>query len=285
MGIPANKKTVLITGCTPGGIGHALAREFHAKASFSGLHVIATARRPEVLQDLGDKGMTTIALDVTKAESIAECKQKVTELTGGRLDFLVNNAGLTHTVPATDINMDEVRQTFETNVFGVMAMVQAFVPLMIPSRGLIIMISSLSSVSPRTLRQELRPFGVRVMVSMTGTVKSDIAKLNRELPPNSLYTRVKDLYAKRLKFSQNNATVSTEDFASQLVAEALKGEGWLGGWLGGARNWFWAGGMAGSVWLARLLFGEWLLDELAYKKFELPKLEAIVRKEGVKRVE
>ncbi|CAI0640996.1 unnamed protein product [Colletotrichum noveboracense] len=181
--------------------------------------------------------------------------------------------------------MDEVRQTFETNVFGVMAMVQAFVPLMIPSRGLIIMISSLSSVSPRTLRQELRPFGVRVMVSMTGTVKSDIAKLNRELPPNSLYTRVKDLYAKRLKFSQNNATVSTEDFASQLVAEALKGEGWLGGWFGGARNWFWAGGMAGSVWLARLLFGEWLLDELAYKKFELPKLEAIVRKEGVKRVE
>ncbi|KAI8313732.1 hypothetical protein K4K61_006983 [Colletotrichum sp. SAR11_59] len=269
MGIPANKKTVLITGCTPGGIGHALAREFHAK----------------VLQDLGDQGMTTIALDVTKAESIAECKQKVMELTGGRLDFLVNNAGLTHTVPATDINMDEVRQTFETNVFGVMAMVQAFVPLMIPSRGLIIMISSLSSVSPRTLRQELRPFGVRVMVSMTGTVKSDIAKLSRELPPNSLYTRVKDLYAKRLKFSQNNATVSTEDFASQLVAEALKGEGWLGGWLGGARNWFWAGGMAGSVWLARLLFGEWLLDELAYKKFELPKLEAIVRKEGVKRVE
>ncbi|KAK2740843.1 short chain dehydrogenase reductase [Colletotrichum kahawae] len=304
MGIPANKKTVLITGCTPGGIGHALAREFHAKTtSSSGLHVIATARRPEVLQDLGDQGMTTIALDVTKTQSIAECKQKVTELTGGRLDFLVNNAGLTHTVPATDINMDEVRQTFETNVFGVMAMVQAFVPLMIPSRGLIIMISSLSSVSPyvfgsvytatkgalnsysRTLRQELRPFGVRVMVSMTGTVKSDIAKLNRELPPNSLYTRVKDLYAKRLKFSQNNATVTTEDFASQLVAEALKGEGWLGGWLGGARNWFWAGGMAGSVWLARLLFGEWLLDELAYKKFELPKLEAIVRKEGVKRVE
>ncbi|OLN89029.1 NADPH-dependent 1-acyldihydroxyacetone phosphate reductase 1 [Colletotrichum chlorophyti] len=297
MGIPANVKTVLITGCTPGGIGHALAREFHAK----GLHVIATARRPEVLGDLSELGLTTLALDVTKAESIAACKQKVNELTGGRLDFLINNAGLTHTIPATDIDLDEARQTFETNVFGVMAMVQAFVPLLIQTRGLIIMISSVSSVSPyvfgsvytatkgalnsysRTLRQELRPFGVRVMVSMTGTVKSQIAKLNRELPPNSIYARIKDLYAKRLTFSQNNATVSAEEFAQKLVAEALKGEGWLGGWLGGARNWFWAGGMARSIWLARLLFGEWLLDEIAYRKFELPKLEAIVRNEGVKK--
>ncbi|KAK1975130.1 short chain dehydrogenase [Colletotrichum cereale] len=299
MGIPANQKTVLITGCTPGGIGHALAKEFHAR----GLHVIATARRPEVLQDLSDLGLTTLPLDVTNAESIAACKKSVAELTEGRLDFLVNNAGLTHTTPATDINMDEVRQTFETNVFGVMAMVQAFVPMLIPTRGLIIMISSLSAISPyvfgsvytatkgalnsysRTLRQELRPFGVRVMVSMTGTVKSQIAKLKRELPPNSLYARAKDIYSKRLTFSQNNATVSAEDFAQQLVAEALKGEGWLGGWLGGARNWFWAGGMAGSVWLARLLFGEWLLDELAYRTFELPRLEAIVRKEGVKRLD
>ncbi|KAL0780319.1 hypothetical protein CaCOL14_004803 [Colletotrichum acutatum] len=299
MGIPADKKTVLITGCTPGGIGHALAKEFHSK----GLHVIATARRPEVLSDLSDLGLTTLPLDVTNSDSIAVCKARVSELTGGRLDFLVNNAGLTHTVPATDINMDEVRQTFETNVFGVMAMVQAFVPLLIPARGLIIMISSLSAISPyvfgsvytatkgalnsysRTLRQELRPFGVRVMISMTGTVKSQIAKLNRELPPNSLYTRVKEIYAKRLTFSQTNATVSTGEFAQQLVAEALKGEGWLGGWVGGATNWFWAGGMAGSVWLARLLFGEWLLDELAYRKFDLPKLEAIVRRESAKKVD
>ncbi|OHF01979.1 short chain dehydrogenase [Colletotrichum orchidophilum] len=299
MGIPADNKTVLITGCTPGGIGHALAKEFHAK----GLHVIATARRPEVIADLRDLGLTTLPLDVTDSDSIAICKTRVCELTGGRLDFLVNNAGLTHTIPATDINMDEVRQTFETNVFGVMAMVQAFVPLLIPARGLIIMISSLSSISPyvfgsvytatkgamnsysRTLRQELRPFGVRVMVSMTGTVKSHIAKLYRELPPNSLYTRVKDIFANRLTFSQNTATVSTGEFAQRLVAEALKGEGWLGGWIGGATNWFWAGGMARSVWLARLLFGEWLLDELAYRKFDMPKLEAIVRKDGVKKVD
>lgn len=56
------------------------------------MHVIVTARRPEVLKEMEDMGMTAIGLDVTDAESIARCKEEVSELTGGKLDFLVNNA-------------------------------------------------------------------------------------------------------------------------------------------------------------------------------------------------
>jgi 1-acylglycerone phosphate reductase len=56
------------------------------------VHVIATARRAEVLKEMEDMGMTTIALDVTDADSIAACKEKVSDLTGGKLDYLVNNA-------------------------------------------------------------------------------------------------------------------------------------------------------------------------------------------------
>lgn len=211
--------------------------------------------------------------------------------------------GLTHTVPATDIDMNEVRQTFETNIFGVMAMVQAFAPLLIQARGLIVMVSSVSSVTPyifgpvycatkgalnsysRTLRQELRPFGVRVMVSMTGTVKSQIAKLDRELPPDSLYLPIKDAYARRLLFSQTNSSIETDEYARRLVNEVLKGEGWLGGWVGGATNWFWAGGMSTLVWFARLVFGEWLLDETSYRMFDLHKLEAIVQKQRAGRLD
>ncbi|KAJ4148957.1 NADPH-dependent 1-acyl dihydroxyacetone phosphate reductase [Fusarium falciforme] len=290
------KKTVLITGCTPGGIGEALCNEFHSR----GFHVIATARRPHLLGSLRDAGMSVVPLDVSSAESIAACKKEVQELTDGYLDILVNNAGLTHAVPATDINMDEVRQTFEVNVFSIMAMVQAFAPLLIKARGLIIMISSLSSLSPyvfgsvycaikgalnsysRTLRQELRPFGVRVLVSLTGTVKSQIAKAHRSLPPDSIYLPIKEDYARRLLFSQNNATAETGDYAKKLVDEAVKGEGWLGGWIGGAAKWFWAGGMTTQIWLSRLLFGEWLLDNMAYKKFGLSKLETIIRQRGIK---
>lgn len=56
------------------------------------VHVVVTARRPEVLKEMEDMGMTAIGLDVTDAESIERCKEEVSALTGGKLDFLVNNA-------------------------------------------------------------------------------------------------------------------------------------------------------------------------------------------------
>ncbi|KAH7369141.1 short chain dehydrogenase [Plectosphaerella cucumerina] len=287
-------KTALITGCTPGGIGYELAREFHAK----GYHVIATARRPELLGELKEQGMTTLELDVTKSQSIEACRNSVADLTGGRLDILVNNAGKRYTIPATDIDLDEVRATYETNVFGVMATVQAFAPLLIATRGTIVMISSLSAVSPyifrsiyasskgalnaysRTLRQELRPFGVRVIVSMTGTVKSEGSNYPWVLPADSIYQRIQDIFYKTVRFSQQNGTMDTQTFARTLVAEVIRGNGWFGGLLGGARNWFWAGGLSTQIWLARFFFGEWLLDQITYRRFELNKLEAIVKKEN-----
>ena len=57
-----------------------------------GFHVIATARRQAVLDELAEMGMSTLELDVTKSESIQAAKETVTALTGGRLDVLVNNA-------------------------------------------------------------------------------------------------------------------------------------------------------------------------------------------------
>lgn len=54
--------------------------------------MIATARRPEVLSDLAAMGMSALALDVTDAESIKRCHDEVANITGGKLDILVNNA-------------------------------------------------------------------------------------------------------------------------------------------------------------------------------------------------
>ncbi|KAK3943424.1 acylglycerone-phosphate reductase [Diplogelasinospora grovesii] len=298
MGPRPGQKTVLITGCTPGGIGHALAMEFHAK----GVHVIATARNTAVLSEMADLGMSTLALDVTKTDSIRACHAEVGKITGGKLDFLVNNAGRTHTHPATDIDLDDVRETFETNVFGVMAMCAAFADQLIAAKGLIINIASLAAITPyvfgsvycatkgavvsysRTLRLELKPFGVRVMVAMTGTVRSQIAsKTHRTLPPDSIYQRVKEIFEKRLTFSQNNATVDTGDYARRLVAKALAPE-WpliLRSWFG-RPDWFWAGGWSKITWTGSWL-GEWVFDVVMYRLIGINKLEQVLKQEAAQK--
>jgi 1-acylglycerone phosphate reductase len=87
--VKANRTLIFLShSCTPGGIGHALARTFHSQ----GLHVIATARDREKIKDLEVFGMTTLSLEVTSLESILAVKQAVSDLTGGGLDILVNNA-------------------------------------------------------------------------------------------------------------------------------------------------------------------------------------------------
>ncbi|KAI1821225.1 NAD(P)-binding protein [Xylaria intraflava] len=288
------QKTVLVTGCTPGGIGHSLCLEYHRQ----GLHVIATARRPEVLTELAEMGMTTLALDVTDVESIKKCHDEVAGINGGKLDILVNNAGRTHTHPALDISLPDVRATFETNVFSIMAMVQAFIDQLIAAKGLIINISSLSSITPylfgsvycaskaavnaysRTLRLELAPFGVRVMVSMTGTVKSNTANQgHRVLPENSLYQKVKHIFEWRLVFSQQHKTMDTTTFSKKLVSASLRPEspGWLRSLLG-RPDWFWEGGLARSMWYVHSI-GEWLVDMLCWNGFRLPEIMSILGEE------
>ncbi|KAJ3729273.1 hypothetical protein C8R42DRAFT_159501 [Lentinula raphanica] len=84
------QRSVLITGCSAGGIGHAFVKEFHSR----GLKVFATARRLESMSELeGLEGVNLLKLDVTDIESIRSTRNEVASLTGGKLDILVNNAG------------------------------------------------------------------------------------------------------------------------------------------------------------------------------------------------
>lgn len=83
-------KSVLITGCSEGGIGDALAKVFHSK----GLRVFATARNLAKVQHLAAMGVEILPLDVVNSASIAAAVGGITKLTGGTLDFLVNNSGM-----------------------------------------------------------------------------------------------------------------------------------------------------------------------------------------------
>ncbi|KAG6301960.1 hypothetical protein E4U09_004136 [Claviceps aff. purpurea] len=203
-------------------------------------------------------------------------------------------------MPAIDVDLDDARHTFETNFFAILAMVKAFSRLLIRSRGQIVNISSIASVAPyvyssvfcatkgalnaysRTLRQELKPFGVGVTVVMAGQVKSQTNKIYRELPSDSVYSVVQDLFRQKLRYSGETSRMTPDEFAERLVSRLLPGESgglWRRFFLSSPPNWLWIGDRAGLVRFMRW-FGERLLDIVAYRKFGLHVLEARLTRIG-----
>jgi 1-acylglycerone phosphate reductase len=138
-------KTALITGCSSG-IGQALALEFASR----GYCVVATARNAADLLELEKLHPNIVAheLDVRSSESIRVLREEVRKLTGGGLDFLINNAGTHYGSTALDIDADQVRDVFEVNVVAVMLMCQAFAESLITARGVIVQIGSVTRAVP-----------------------------------------------------------------------------------------------------------------------------------------
>ncbi|KAK5274404.1 NADPH-dependent 1-acyl dihydroxyacetone phosphate reductase [Exophiala xenobiotica] len=280
------RKTVLVTGCAPGGIGHALAVGFHAR----GLRVFATARRTEQLSSLSENGIETLPLVVDNDDSILACKASIEKLTNGRgLDYLVNNAGVSYVMPALDIDIAEANKVFDVNVFAVMRICQVFSPLLIESKGTIVMIGSLAGVVPytfgsvynaskaalhaysNTLRVELAPLDVKVITVVTGGVKSRInAHVSRVLPRDSIYAVVEDSYIRRQGHSQEGA-MSNEAYADSVINQVLPGAGpWPWRWLmsDARRKWIWQGNKS---WLVYYLSGgyTWSVDDVPEPTFHV----------------
>ncbi|KAF2272849.1 NAD(P)-binding protein [Westerdykella ornata] len=283
------KRYALITGCTPGGIGHYLALEFAAK----GFHVLATVRDPSKYTS-PHPSITYLPLELSSEPSILALKETVTTLTSGRLDILYNNAGRNYTIPALDFSTDELHDLFQANVFSVMQMCKAFTPLLIAAKGTIVQTGSIAAIMPyawgacycaskaalhaysNTLRVELAPLGVRVITVITGGVKSNIARVHRELPPDSYMLPLKDEYESRLTHSQQLG-MDTEQYARSCVRQVLAGDEW-GGLV--RRRWIWEGKMS---WVVRFVTA-WLpagvLDWYFTRRFGLGRLRGTVgRKE------
>jgi NAD(P)-dependent dehydrogenase (short-subunit alcohol dehydrogenase family) len=135
-------KNVLITGCSSG-YGLETARHFHAR----GWNVIATMRTPR--QDLLPRSerLRVLPLDVTQSASIAAALEA-----SGPIDVLVNSAGIGLFGALEVTPMATVREVFETNTFGVMAMTQAVIPQLRARRsGMIVNVTSSATLAPMPL--------------------------------------------------------------------------------------------------------------------------------------
>lgn len=179
-------KAVLITGCSTG-IGRATAEHLAEK----GWTVYATARRPDSIADLCDKGCRTLALDVTDEASMRAAVDAVVSETGA-VGVLVNNAGYGLEGAAEVTPMDEIRRQFETNVFGLIRLCQLALPAMREQGwGRIVNVSSVGGKMTLpggayyhaskhavesfsdALRFETAGFGVRVIVIQPGLIKTE----------------------------------------------------------------------------------------------------------------
>jgi short-subunit dehydrogenase len=132
------KKVAIITGASSG-MGKSTAFELQKK----GYKVYGMARRTEKMNDLKEKGMEIVSLDLTKDETIVDAVNTVLEKEG-RIDVLVNNAGYGSYGSVEEVSIQEAKRQFEVNIFGLARITQLVLPTMRKQKsGRIVNISSM----------------------------------------------------------------------------------------------------------------------------------------------
>ena len=190
MAAALTRGAVVITGASTG-IGYASALHL----SSLGFQVFAGVRRDEDAERLGAAGngsIEPVMIDVTDQASIDAAADRVRAATGGRIAGLVNNAGIAVPGPLEYLPMDEFRRQIEVNLTGQVAVTQAFLPMLRPSRGRIVNIGSIGGrvalplLGPYaaskhamegltdSLRRELRPAGIEVSIIRPGPIATEI---------------------------------------------------------------------------------------------------------------
>ena len=220
-------KTVLITG-TSSGYGLETARHFYAQ----GWTVIATMRSPrEDLLPQSDR-IRILSLDVTRPDSIEAAFQAA-----GPIDVLVNNAGIGVVGAFEATPMAHIRKVFETNTFGVMAMVQAVIPQMRARRsGVIVNVTSSVTLAAHplagahtaskqaiagftgSLAHELGAFGVQAKLVEPGYAPTTRFALNTDIPVTDLIPEAYAGYAGPIFAAFANPPLTTRE---SDVAEAV----------------------------------------------------------------
>ncbi|XVF15390.1 hypothetical protein REPUB_Repub09cG0148400 [Reevesia pubescens] len=233
-------KVVLVTGCAKGGIGYEYCRAFAEQ----NCRVVASdiPQRKDDMLDLSSDKIETIELDVSSDESVSSAVNTVISKYG-HIDVLINNAGIGSTGPLAELSLDAIKKAWEINTLGQLKMVQQVVPHMASRRsGSIVNVGSVVGRVPtpwagsycsskaavhamtNTLRVELRPFGINVVLVVPGAVRSNFGNSNLERLGNhdwKLYSEFKDAIAERARASQGSKATDGTVFARHVVKKVL----------------------------------------------------------------
>jgi len=235
-----------VTG-TSSGIGRALALHLD-RLGFRVFAAVRSERDAEAWRSQATSRLSTVLLDVTDAGSVARARKDVGRALGDSgLWGLVNNAGMSFRAPLEAVSLERLRALFDVNVFGALAVTQAFLPLLRRCRGRVVNVSSIASVlvTPfhgpysaskvtlnalsTALRLELAPLGVQVSIMIVGGVQTEIwnkvVRLTEEATGN-LSPELEAAYGARQRraldyFMSRGRSGMSPDAAARAIGRAL----------------------------------------------------------------
>ena len=233
-----NQRTVLITGCSSG-IGFLTALQF----ARNGYHVFATMRD---IQSVGAKALLAakekedlslelIKMDITDENSV-DTALEIIGKSFSHVDILINNAGFGYVGPVEAYSLEEVKEQFETNVFGTLRLTKKILPLMKDKKsGLIINISSIHGflsfplwgiyaaskhaieAFTEALRYEVAPIGIQVVLVEPGAFSTNFTG-NRKFPKSLETSEYRDFTLSFFKkFDEVGVQVKKNNLLSSFI--------------------------------------------------------------------
>ena len=264
-------KTVLITGASSG-----IGEETVKRLISAGYTVYAGARRLDRMKSLADAGARLLALDVTDDGSMTAAVKTVMQETG-RIDVLINNAGYGSYGALEDVPPEEARRQFDVNLFGLARLTQLVLPAMRAQRsGRIVNISSVGGKFGEafgcwyhatkfaveglsdSLRMELHPLGIDVVVIQPGATHSEWAKIAHDSLIKSSgdgpYGKAASAHAKMMELGHQGSIPAPPSVVARTIVQAVQSRN--------PKTRYATGGLAGTMLFLRRVLSDRAFDAM-----------------------
>ncbi|WP_137932277.1 oxidoreductase [Mesorhizobium comanense] len=233
-----HRKTALVTGASSG-----MGKDIAKRLIQDGYQVYVAARRIDRMEDLARLGARPLRMDISRNEEIEAAVAAILAEVGG-VDVLVNNAGFGLYGPVEDVGIDEARYQFEVNVFGPARLTQLLLPAMREKKaGTIVNITSMGGKIytllgawyhatkhalegwSDSLRLELAPFGIKVVVIEPGLIETGfgdvVAETLLKRSGTGAYAEVSQTVATATRAAYGHGRGSDPRVIADVVATAV----------------------------------------------------------------